>query len=111
MGFVETVTPVLALVAVAVSIAVGYGTIKQRKDEPNARRWREFEEWRAHVDAALDNDNHKISNFERDKESTAEFERVMLQAVMAMLAHMSDGNHGEQMREVSRKIEDYLIRR
>jgi hypothetical protein len=108
-GIVTAVTPVLALCATVISVVVGYGTIKQRKDAPNEKRWAGYEEWKAHVDECLNHDNRKIGHFEREFDKSDDFQRIMLRSIKGVLDHLASGNHGEDMKEIIKQIDTFLI--
>jgi hypothetical protein len=110
-SLVSILTPILALTATVISIAVGYGTIKQRRDEPTLQKWADMEEWQAHVNEALASDNQRLKRFEKHATAGADFEKVMLKAVRAMLTPLSEGNHGAEMKAMSTRIDEYLIER
>lgn len=54
--------------------------------------------------AMLDNDNKRLKELE-------EGNKVMMQAMLAMMSHELDGNHTEQLRQAHDALKEYLINR
>lgn len=52
----------------------------------------------------LDRDNKRLKELE-------EGNRVMMQAMLAMMSHELDGNHTEQLRQAHDALKEYLINR
>jgi hypothetical protein len=122
---------ILSLAAVAISVAIGFGTLRQRANEPNEKRWQEFYVWKAHIDEnftddnedrwkenqewkrniddRLDRDFYRINEFEKQFKRHGDFEYIMLSSMKGILNHLSAGNHTQQMQEISRRIDDYLM--
>jgi hypothetical protein len=99
----------LSFIAVAVSVAVGIGTLRQRASEPNEKRWREFEEWRAEVDDKLDRDYRSINRADKKIGKHKEVERLMLRSMLGIIEHLATGNHEENLQDISKQINEYLI--
>jgi hypothetical protein len=97
------------LVAVIISIAVGFGTLRRRADEPNEKKWRDFEQWKNEIDERLDRDYHAINRAGRSIGRHREFERIMLRSMVGVIDHLADGNHADKLQEISRQISEYLI--
>jgi hypothetical protein len=99
----------LSFIAVVVSVTIGIGTLRQRANEPNEKRWTEFEEWKTEVDDKLDRDYHSINRAGKKIDRHQEFERLMLRSMLGIIEHLVSGNHKENLQEVSRQINNYLI--
>jgi hypothetical protein len=122
---------ILSLVAVAISVTIGIGTLRQRANEPNEKRWQEIYAWKAHIDEnftddnenlwkeyrkwkeniddRLDRDFYWINAFEKQFRRHGNFEYIMLSSMKGVLTHLSAGNHTQQMQEISRRIDEYLM--
>jgi hypothetical protein len=118
-------------IAVVISVAVGFGTLRQRANEPNEKRWREFEEWKKHIDAnftvdngdrweafgkwrndvddKLDRDYHSINRAGKKLDRHQGFERIMLLSMLGIIEHLTTGNHTEKLNDISKQINEYLI--
>jgi hypothetical protein len=118
-------------IAVAISVAVGLGTLRQRANEPNEKRWAEYAEWKrridenftadngdrweafwkwkADVDDKLDRDYQSINRADRRIDRHQCFERLMLRSMLGIIEHMASGNHADKLRDISRQINEYLI--
>jgi hypothetical protein len=106
--FISTVSPVLSLASVIITLLVGYGTLKARRDAPD-KAWRDdLAIWRIRVDEKLDNDNHKIKNFERLFEKNEDFQRITLRTLKGVLRPFSTE---EDKDKISKEIDDFLIER
>jgi hypothetical protein len=99
----------LSLAALVISVLIGLGTLRRRAHEPNERRWREFEAWKTDVDAKLDRDYRSINRADKKIGRHEDFEQLMLRSMLGILEHLASGNHVENLRDVSRQINEYLI--
>lgn len=52
----------------------------------------------------LDNDNKRLKELE-------ESNKILMQSMLALMAHELDGNHADQLRKAKNDLEEYLIRR
>jgi hypothetical protein len=95
--------------AVVISVAVGFGTLRQRASEPNERKWRDFEKWKESVDEKLDRDYRSINRAGKEIDRHQEFERLMLRSMLGIIEHMAEGNHAEKLKDISKQINEYLI--
>jgi hypothetical protein len=103
-------------VAVIISVAVGFGTLRQRANEPNEKRWREFEDrwdafekWKDNVDDKLDRDYRSINRAGKKIDRHQDFERLMLRSMLGVIEHLATGNHTDKLKEISKQINEYLI--
>lgn len=107
----------LSLLATAISMIVGYGTIKQRKEAPNEERWKEYDIWRRKVDERLlsvdeklDNDNRKLKKVDIEQVQNQEFQRLVLKCMKGIIA-ASPSVTTDEMKRVSSDIDDFLLHR
>ena len=114
--FFVILAAVLSLIATTISIIVGYGTIKQRKADPDTKRWEDWDNWRRNtderlltIDGKLDNDNRRFKKVEKEAEDNREFQRIMLKSMKGIIAAAGPAN--EEMRRVSEEIDEFLIKR
>jgi len=125
------ISAVLGAVAVIISISIGVGTLRQRANEPNEKRWQDYEKWKAHIDANFTSDNtNRWQCFEDWKdeideklardykalctvnkryEKQQDFEMLMLSSMKAIMDHLATGNHDGQMADLSKKLYGYLL--
>jgi hypothetical protein len=101
----------LGFIALVISISVGIGTLRQRANEPNEKRWREIEEWKDEVDDKLGRDYRVLNRVENQMDRRQDFEHIMLASMKGILSHLAEGNHDDQLRKISRDIDDYLLNR
>jgi hypothetical protein len=99
----------LSLLSFAIAILVGVGTLRQRANEPNEKRWRDLEQWKNEIDEKLARDYHAINRAGRSIGRHQEFERIMLRSMVGVIDHLADGNHADKLQEISRQISEYLI--
>jgi hypothetical protein len=92
-------------------MAVGIGTLRQRANEPNEKRWKEFEEWKNAVDDKLGRDYRVLNRVDKQMDRRQDFEHIMLSCMKGILSHLAEGNHSDQMRKISKDIDDYLLNR
>lgn len=52
----------------------------------------------------LGNDNKRLNELE-------ESNRIMMQSMLAIMSHLIDGNHTDQLQKARDDLQDYLIRR
>jgi hypothetical protein len=90
-------------------MAVGIGTLRQRANEPNEKRWKEYYEWKSEVDEKLGRDYRALNRVEDQMDGRHDFERIMLSCMKGILSHLAEGNHSEQMKKISHDIDDYLL--
>jgi hypothetical protein len=103
-------------IAVVISVAVGVGTLRQRANEPNEKRWNElegrweaFEKWKDGVDDKLDRDYRSINRAGKKIDRHQDFERIMLRSMLGIIEHLATGNHTEKLQDISEQINEYLI--
>ena len=65
----------------------------------------------AECDKHFKNDNRRIDNLEKAMVEQKEIDRVMLQALRAILSHEINGNSIDRMCEANQAIDDMLINR
>jgi hypothetical protein len=128
---ISQINTILGVVAVIISISIGAGTLRQRANEPNEKRWREYEEWKAHIDSTHTNDNKDrwkafedwkgevddkiardykaLNTIHKRHEKQQDFEMLVLSSMKAIMDHLATGNHNEQMGELSKKLYEYLL--
>jgi hypothetical protein len=99
----------LSFIALVVSISIGVSNLKQRVNEPNEKRWRAFGEWKKEVDEKLDRDYHSINTSKKQMYRRQDFEQIMLFCMKGILNHLASGNHTNEMKAISQKIDNYLI--
>ncbi|MDR3289531.1 MAG: hypothetical protein LBT22_08900 [Peptococcaceae bacterium] len=102
---------ILSIISTLIVIAVGYGTLKQRRTEPQEKRWKELEAWRAATDAKLDHDNREIRTHNDKLTENTKFQQLILQSLKGIIDHLAQGNHGEDMTRISGEIDRFLIER
>ena len=56
----------------------------------------------------LSSDKRRIEKLEKTQVETAEQNRLMLKAIVALMSHELDGNHTKQLTEARNDIENYL---
>lgn len=61
-----------------------------------------LETWKEHVDARL---SHGDDNFVQNREAN----RVMLEALLALLSHAIDGNDVEELKKAKKTLNNYLL--
>lgn len=105
------VSSLLSFIAVIVSVVVGIGTLRQRANEPNERRWAELDEWKKAVDEKLGRDYRSINRVEKQMTHRQGFERIMLASMKGILNHLAEGNHSDMMKKISCDIDEYLLSR
>jgi hypothetical protein len=106
----------LSFMASVISVLIGIGTLRQRANEPNEKRWRELEGWREalekwkdDVDEKLDRDYHSINRADKRLGRHQDFERIMLRSMLGVIEHLASGNHADKLKDVSRQINEYLL--
>lgn len=116
--FFTTLAAILSLVATVTSITVALGTIKQRKNEPNEKRWTELTDWRLEVDEhflsvdkKLDSDNRRLKRMDDEHAQNRDFQRIMLKSMKGIIDASSTGNPNDAMRQISAEIDEFLIKR
>ena len=92
-----TVTTIVAICAAVIAIWNVY-KIKKELDRPAEDRIKRLSE----VETKLDNDNKRLKNLE-------EATRLSLKAQLAIIDHLTSGNHTAQLMEVNQEITDYLL--
>jgi hypothetical protein len=102
---------VLSLAAMGISMAVGISTLRQRANEPNEKRWEEYEKWKAEVDDKLGRDYRALNRVENQMGHRHDFEHIMLSCMKGILSHLAEGNHSDQMKKISQDIDEYLLNR
>jgi hypothetical protein len=129
--FYQAASMLLGLAATAISLLVGWGTLKARRDEPSEKRWadldkwrKDTDEWRRRIDSSFTEDNgerwdsyererektmHQIAQLERLLEQSADFQIVMLKSIKGMLSHMSTGNDVGLMKALDKEIDEFLL--
>ena len=103
----------VGVVSTAMAIIIGAGTLRQRRDAPHRQRLEALEAWRREVDEKLDRDNKKIKCLEDDFEKNDEFQRVALKALKGLVEAVakSGGGVGVEAGNISREIDEFLIKR
>lgn len=94
-----TMTTILAFCAILVAIWSAYKVIKEAR-QPSEERLKRLSD----VEEHLDNDNKRLKDLE-------EATKLNLKAQLAIIDHLTTGNHTEQLKDVKTEIQDYLIRR
>ena len=94
-----TMTTLLAFCAIMVAIWSAYKVIKEAK-QPSEDRLKRLED----VEEHLDNDNKRLKDLEKAS-------RLSLKAQLAILDHLTTGNHTEQLKDVRLEIQNYLLGR
>jgi len=127
----QQISAILSVVSVIIAISIGIGTLRQRANEPNEKRWQEYEKWKGHIDENFTTDNKErwkdfdnwrdgiddklsrdystINSIRRKIKRRDEFESLMLYSIRGILEHLATGNHNEMMKDMSKKIDKYLI--
>ena len=113
--FLVILAGIFGVIGTVTSIAVGYGTIQQRKKEPNEKRWDELRKWRLSidehllaVDSKLDSDNRRIKHSEEEAEENQKFQRIMLKSMRSIL---NASPSSDEFKTISAEIDDFLIKR
>ena len=116
MPGLSELSSLFGFVAVVISVAVGVGTLRQRANEPNEKRWRELEgrwealeTWKVRVDDKLDRDYRSINRAGKKIDRHQDFERLMLRSMLGVIEHLATGNHTEKLKDISKQINEYLI--
>lgn len=94
-----TMTTILAFCAILVAIWSAYKVIKEAR-QPSEERLKRLSD----VEEHLDNDNKRLKDLE-------EATKLNLKAQLAIIDHLTTGNHTEQLKGVKEEIHEYLIRR
>lgn len=94
-----TVTTILAVCAIVIAVWNVY-KIKVEASRPTEERTRRLQE----VEEHLDKDNRRLKDLE-------EATKLNLKAQLAIIDHLTTGNHTEQLKAVKEDIREYLIRR
>jgi hypothetical protein len=97
------------LIAVIISVAVGFGTLRRRANEPTEKRWEALETWKDGVDKKLDRDYRAINRADRRMGRHQDFESLMLRSMTGLIEHLASGNHANELKEISRQIKEYLL--
>lgn len=92
-----TVTTILAICAAIIAIWNVY-KIKKELDRPAEDRGKRLNE----VESKLNNDDKRLKDLE-------EASRLNLKAQLAIIDHLTSGNHTAQLIEVNQEITDYLL--
>ncbi|GHU83562.1 hypothetical protein FACS1894196_3640 [Clostridia bacterium] len=122
-------TPVMAFIALAFTLANGWAAIRARRNAPEEKRWDELSEWRKRIDGNFTSDNNerwlkqleenkRIMRFlDSDKRTLekltplADLIRVLAHNQLVVLDHIEDGNHTGELRETRKNLEKFLIGR
>ena len=104
------INTLLGIVAVVISISIGIGTLRQRANEPNERRWRQFDEWKDTVNQKLNRDYRVLNGIGDQMDRREEFECISLASTKGILSHLMKGNNTDQMRKLSEDIDAYLLK-
>lgn len=62
-------------------------------------------------DEMLDNDNKRINELERKADETDEALQILMKSNLAIMRHLIDGNHKEDLEKVMDDMHEYLTKR
>jgi hypothetical protein len=103
------------LIAVIISIAVGFGTLRQRAGEPDMKRWKELADWRAgvdeqiyRIDKRISRDYKRLNDVDLAMDNRIECENIILESLKAIIDHLSTGNSRDEMKKISQGIDDFM---
>lgn len=82
----------------------GAGTIIVKLWEKKRKPNKDAHEMLKKHSEQLDNDNKRLKELE-------EGNRVIMQAMLALMSHALDGNHTEELRKAHDDLKEYLIKR
>jgi subtilisin-like proprotein convertase family protein len=71
----------------------------------------QLEEWKDEVDDKLGRDYRVLNRVDKQMDRRQDFEHIMLASMKGILSHLAEGNHDDQLRKISRDIDDYLLNR
>ena len=92
-----TVTTIVAICAAVIAIWNVY-KIKKELDRPTEDRVKRLND----VEAKANNNDKRLKNLE-------EATRLSLKAQLAIIDHLTSGNHTDQLIEVNKEITNYLL--
>jgi hypothetical protein len=102
----------LGMIATAISIIVGYGTIKQRRNEPHEIHLKELAAWQASVDAKLDNDKRALNKLQREMDEYSGFQQITLKSLKGVIGYLAIANPGDKhFTDIIAEIDEFLIKR
>lgn len=93
----------LAMCGAIITIGGAWAVIKGIKDKMKAPDTERDIQLKKHSEQ-LDNDNKRLKALE-------EGNKVIMQAMLALMSHELDGNHTEQLQKAKKDLEEYLISR
>lgn len=99
------VVALIGLLLTVLNIIDKMSTINQRAREPEREqneRLQKLEDEVKDIKDKLNNDNERLTKHEKS-------EKVMMQALKALLSHSIDGNNTEEMKDAAKELDSYLI--
>jgi hypothetical protein len=105
----------LSFSALAISVLIGIGTLRQRVKEPDTKRWKELMDWQLSVDEQIykidkriSRDYTRLNDFDIAMGSRIECENIILESLKAIIDHLSTGNSRAEMKKISQGIDNFM---
>lgn len=99
------VVALIGLLLTVLNIIDKMSTINARAREPEKEqneRLQKLEDEVKDIKDKLNNDNERLTKHEKS-------EKVMMQALKALLSHSIDGNNVDEMKDAAKELDSYLI--
>ena len=82
---------------------------KTRKEEREIKLQEVKTEWQKEADKKFATDKARLDSLQIETNEQGETIKLILEGVMLMFQHVSEGNHIELIREYVKKVQDYMI--
>lgn len=80
-----------------------------RKEERDAKKLENKDEWQKAIEEKLATDKGRLDTLTSDVKDQKEMDKMLLKGVMLITSHLCDGNHTAMLKEYSAKVDEYLI--
>lgn len=94
---------IVGLISTCLGLVLTYRNIKSTSPSEALKKWQK------ETDKKLDSDNKRLGRLEKMFEENKELDRIVLRSFKGILQHLSEGNHTNIMKELSKDIDDFLI--